>query len=165
MDICSCFACIFTTFYCINIGFIRAFKWKPPRFGHLPLLLNSDGTKLSKRQNDIKISHYRESGIFPLALINFIVNSGGGFQKDLERGLKPQCFTLNELAQQFSIETINSHSGKMMPERLKEFNRLELERRLKNDVETKKLVKEVQSIVKTSFPDRFVATETYYGVS
>lgn len=69
-------------------------------YGHLPLLLNADGTKLSKRQNDIKIAHYRESGIFPLALINFIVNSGGGFEKDLERGIKPKCFTIDELAKQ-----------------------------------------------------------------
>lgn len=133
----------------------RAFKWTPPLYGHLPLLLNSDGTKLSKRQNDIRISHYKESGVFPLALINFIVNSGGGFQKDLERGIKSQCFTLDELAQQFSVERINSHSGKLMPERLKEFNRLELVRKLRSVKETKNLVNEVQCLVKKTFPDRY----------
>lgn len=118
--------------------------------------MNSDGSKLSKRQNDIRISHYKESGIFPLALVNFIVNSGGGFQKDLERGARPKCFTLNELAQQFNVEKINSHSGKLMPERLKEFNRLELNRRLTNSNETKKLVVEVQNIVKNKFSERYV---------
>lgn len=87
--------------FIINIIFhFRAFDWKPPIYGHLPLLLNADGTKLSKRQKDIKIGHYRENGIFPLALINFIVNSGGGFDKDLERGMKPKCFTMDQLAQQ-----------------------------------------------------------------
>lgn len=136
--------------------FSRAFNWTPPLYGHLPLLLNPDGTKLSKRQNDIKISHYRESGIFPLALMNFIVNSGGGFQKDLERGVKPRCFTLEELARQFSVQGINSHSGKLMPERLKEFNRLELERQLKTKHETRKLVSIVQNVVKEAFPDRCV---------
>lgn len=43
-----------------------------------------------------------------------------------------------------------------MPERLYEFNRLELARRLTNDEETRKLVVEVQSIVKKAFPDRYV---------
>lgn len=133
---------------------LRAFEWTPPLYGHLPLLLNADGTKLSKRQNDIRISHYRESGIFPLALINFIVNSGGGFRKDQERGVKPQCFTMEELAEQFSVENINSHSGKLMPERLGEFNRLELARRLRNWEDTKGLVAEVQDIVRKAFPER-----------
>lgn len=132
----------------------RAFKWEPPSFGHLPLLLNSDGTKLSKRQNDIRIAHYKSSGIFPLALVNFIVHSGGGFEKDLERGMKPRCFTLKQLAYQFCVQNINSHSGKLMPERLHEFNRLELARRLEDMEETKVLIREVQNIVKNAFPNR-----------
>lgn len=64
--------------------------------------MNTDGTKLSKRQGDIKISYYRDNHIFPLALINFIVHSGGGFAKDLERHLKPKCYTLEELTDQVS---------------------------------------------------------------
>ncbi|VEN35935.1 unnamed protein product [Callosobruchus maculatus] len=78
----------------------RAFNWNPPKFAHLPLLMNADGTKLSKRQGDVKISYYRENGIFPLALLNFIVHSGGGFSKDLQRHVKPKCYTVNELAEQ-----------------------------------------------------------------
>lgn len=59
---------------------------------------------------------------------------------------------MDELAQQFSVETINSHSGKLMPERLSEFNRLELIRKLRNAQETKELVVQVQNIVKQTFP-------------
>lgn len=94
----------------------KAFKWKPPQFGHLPLLMNADGTKLSKRQNDIQISTYRENGIFPLALINFIVNSGGGFEKDLQRNVKPKCFTIPELSQQvkFYVLTISCSEFSLM---------------------------------------------------
>lgn len=62
--------------------------------------MNSDGTKLSKRQGDIQISHYRDKGIFPLALINFISHSGGGFAKDSERHLKPMCYSMQELIEQ-----------------------------------------------------------------
>jgi len=38
-----------------------------------------DGTKLSKRQNDITINTYRQKGIYPEALLNFVVSCGGGF--------------------------------------------------------------------------------------
>lgn len=62
--------------------------------------MNADGTKLSKRQGDIKISSYREKHVFPLALLNFIVQSGGGFAKDLEKNVKPKCHTIEELSKQ-----------------------------------------------------------------
>ncbi|XP_063914015.1 nondiscriminating glutamyl-tRNA synthetase EARS2, mitochondrial [Zophobas morio] len=130
----------------------RAFNWKPPQFGHLPLLMNSDGLKLSKRQGDIKISHYKESGIFPLALINFIANSGGGFEKDSNRNVKPKCYTIPELTQQFDISRVNAHSGKYMPERLLEFNRLELKRKLENEEEEDDLVENVREMVRNHFP-------------
>lgn len=57
----------------------RAFRWTPPKYGHLPLVLNKDGTKLSKRQGDISIAHYRNQSYYALALANFVTKSGGGF--------------------------------------------------------------------------------------
>lgn len=76
-------------------SFFRAFNWNPPQYGHLPLLMNADGTKLSKRQGDIQIAHYREQGIFPQGLINFVISCGGGFT--FEQGLKEQCYDMEEL--------------------------------------------------------------------
>ncbi|KAG5893217.1 hypothetical protein JTB14_025621 [Gonioctena quinquepunctata] len=132
----------------------RAFQWKPPLFGHLPLLMNSDGTKLSKRQGDIRISHYRENNILPLALINFIAQSGGGFAKDSERNVKPKCHSIEELANQFDLSRINSHSGKLMDERLLEFNRLEFRRKLQNEKDVSEMVNQVKDLLKTKFPQR-----------
>ncbi|XP_057656656.1 probable glutamate--tRNA ligase, mitochondrial [Diorhabda carinulata] len=137
-----------------HILLYRAFNWKPPLFGHLPLLMNSDGTKLSKRQGDIKINHFRETGIFPQALINFIVHSGGGFTKDLERNVKPKCYSMEELTQQFDITKINSHSGKVMDERLIQFNKLELHKKINDSNELEKLVREVKELLKVAFPKR-----------
>lgn len=65
--------------------------------------MNSDGTKLSKRQGDIQISHYRKIGIIPQALLNFIVHSGGGFTKDLQKHVKPQCNSTEELVSQVML--------------------------------------------------------------
>ncbi|XP_018571346.1 probable glutamate--tRNA ligase, mitochondrial isoform X2 [Anoplophora glabripennis] len=132
----------------------RAFNWNPPLFGHLPLLMNADGTKLSKRQGDIKISHYRENNIFPLAMINFIAHSGGGFSKDLERHLKPRCYSIGELVNQFDLTRIKSHSGKLMMERLLEFNRHELKRRLHSVEEEHNLILQVKELVQNAFCGR-----------
>ncbi|XP_066250982.1 nondiscriminating glutamyl-tRNA synthetase EARS2, mitochondrial isoform X2 [Euwallacea similis] len=132
----------------------RAFGWDPPLYGHLPLLMNADGTKLSKRQNDIRISSYRENYIFPLTLLNFIVNSGGGFEKDQERHLKPQCYSIDELCEQFDLSKINSHSGKLMGDRLLEFNRLEIKRQLKNDDERQRLIENTRALAKKHFEIR-----------
>lgn len=51
-------------------------------YGHLPLILNADGSKLSKRQGDIKVESFRKQGIFPLALLNYVIGAGGGFHKE-----------------------------------------------------------------------------------
>jgi len=39
----------------------KAFGWTPPLFGHLPLLVNADGSKLSKRTGDVHVEAYRVS--------------------------------------------------------------------------------------------------------
>jgi glutamyl-tRNA synthetase len=41
--------------------------------------MNPDGSKLSKRQGDIQVQSYRDKGIFPTALLNFVTKAGGGF--------------------------------------------------------------------------------------
>ncbi|XP_022901809.2 nondiscriminating glutamyl-tRNA synthetase EARS2, mitochondrial [Onthophagus taurus] len=132
----------------------RAFGWRPPLYGHLPLLINADGTKLSKRQGDIKISSYRENGILPQALINYITCSGGGFKRDLEQNIKPKCFTMKELTDQFNLENINVSSGKLMPERLLEYNRLEIERKLKIPEEQQKLCDVLKNLIKETLIDQ-----------
>ena len=48
------------------------FGWKAPVFIHLPLLLGSDGRKLSKRRNPTAVNFYKDSGFLPEALLNFL---------------------------------------------------------------------------------------------
>ncbi|MEQ2161619.1 Glutamyl-tRNA synthetase, partial [Goodea atripinnis] len=57
----------------------RALGWQPPTFGHLPLLMNSDGSKLSKRQGDIFIENFCREGVLPEALLDITTNCGSGF--------------------------------------------------------------------------------------
>lgn len=57
----------------------KAFGWDPPQFGHLPLLLNKDGAKLSKRQGDVFLERFAQDGYLPEALLDIITNCGSGF--------------------------------------------------------------------------------------
>ena len=52
------------------------FNWKSPEFAHLPLLLNPDRSKLSKRHGDVAVESYRQKGYLAEALINFLALLG-----------------------------------------------------------------------------------------
>ena len=59
-----------------HIALIRALGYREPRFGHIPLILNADRTKMSKRKSQMAISAYREEGYLPEALVNFLAFLG-----------------------------------------------------------------------------------------
>jgi glutamyl-tRNA synthetase len=78
------------------------FGWKMPRFAHLPLLLNADRSKLSKRQGDVAVEDYKRKGILPEALLNFVALLGWSPGED-----DKELFNLEELIQAFSLERVN----------------------------------------------------------
>lgn len=75
--------------------------WDIPEFAHLPLLLNSDRSKLSKRQGDVAVEDYRAKGILPEALVNFVALLGWNPGDDRE------IFGLDELVDIFSLERVH----------------------------------------------------------
>lgn len=137
-----------------HILLYRAFGWEPPAFGHLPLILNSDGSKLSKRQKDITVESYKNNGIFPQALLNFVTQAGGGFTRHMDK-LKPKIFTMGDLINEFDIVRINCNSCCLVPEKLPEFNQLEIQFQLKDVKATAMLVAQVREIVQNTFCQRF----------
>ncbi len=78
-----------------------AFGWKPPKFAHLPLLLNADRSKLSKRQGDVAVEDYLKKGYLPEAIINFVALLGWNPSGEKE------IFDLRDLISSFEIEKIN----------------------------------------------------------
>lgn len=62
----------------------EVFGWTPPQFIHMPLLLGTDGKKLSKRKNPTSIFFYRDSGYLPEAFVNFLTLMGYSMPGDLE---------------------------------------------------------------------------------
>jgi len=69
-------------------------------YAHLPLLLNTDKSKMSKRQGDVALSDYRKNGYLPEAMINFMVLLGWN------PGTEKEIFTLQQLVKEFSIKKV-----------------------------------------------------------
>jgi len=84
-----------------NILLYQDFGWTPPKFIHLPLLLNQGGGKLSKRQGDVAVEDYQKKGYLPEALINFSALLGWHPKTDKE------ILTLEEIIKQFNYRDIS----------------------------------------------------------
>jgi nondiscriminating glutamyl-tRNA synthetase len=78
----------------------EAFGWTPPRFGHVPLLLNKDKSKLSKRHNSVSVREYIDRGYLPEAMLNFLALLGWN------PGTTQEIFTLSELIDLFSLDRV-----------------------------------------------------------
>ncbi len=71
-----------------------------PQYAHVPLLLNSDRSKLSKRQGDVSVDEYSSKGYLPEALVNFVAFLGWN------PGTTQEIFSLQELVESFSLERV-----------------------------------------------------------
>jgi len=109
------------------------FGWEVPQFAHLPLLLNPDRSKLSKRQGDVGVEDYRAKGILPEALVNFVALLGWN------PGTEQELFSLEELVQQFSIERVGKSGAVFNIEKLRWMNAQHLRR--KTDAELVSLLR------------------------
>jgi glutamyl-tRNA synthetase len=76
-----------------------------PRFGHMPLILGKDGSKMSKRDGATSVAEYRALGIHPEALMNYLARLGWS-KNDME------LFTVDELLAVFDLADIGSSGGK-----------------------------------------------------
>jgi glutamyl-tRNA synthetase len=84
-----------------HILLYNAFGWEAPIFAHLPLLLNADRSKLSKRQGDVAVEDYKLKGYLKEALINFVALLGWSTSDNDE------FFSLNDLIDKFSLDRIH----------------------------------------------------------
>lgn len=78
----------------------ECFGWQPPQMAHLPLLLNADRSKLSKRQGDVAVEDYLKKGYTPDALNNFLALLGWN------PGGKNEIYSMDELIAAFDINKI-----------------------------------------------------------
>ena len=99
-----------------NISLYKSFGWTAPKFIHLPLILNKEGGKLSKRQGDVFVEQYLDHGYLKEALINFCALLGW-HPKD-----NNEFFSLEDLEKIFNLEGLSSSSAIFDQEKLDFFN-------------------------------------------
>ncbi|MGI8657720.1 MAG: glutamate--tRNA ligase [Candidatus Limnocylindria bacterium] len=99
-----------------HIALIRALGYREPRFGHIPLILNPDRSKMSKRKSQTSITAYREEGYLPEAFVNFLAFLGWS------PGTEEEIFTLDELAERFELSKVHKGGAIFDRDRLDHLN-------------------------------------------
>jgi glutamyl-tRNA synthetase len=87
-----------------HIILYKAFGWEIPKMAHVPLILNPDKSKLSKRQGDVATEDYLKKGYLKEAIINYMVLLGW----NPGESVKHEIFSLNELTELFDINRVQS---------------------------------------------------------
>lgn len=75
-----------------------------PVFGHVPMVLGKDKTRLSKRHGAMSVTAYRDMGILPEAMINYLVRLGWSYGDQ-------ELFTRSELIEKFNLENMGKSAG------------------------------------------------------
>ncbi|MBN2086943.1 glutamate--tRNA ligase [Candidatus Peregrinibacteria bacterium] len=86
-----------------QILIFRALGYEVPHFAHLPLILNEDKSKLSKRKNKVSVDDYLAEGYLPEALLNFLALLGWNTPDEQE------IFSMDELIEKFTLDRV--HKG------------------------------------------------------
>ena len=106
-----------------HIHLYNCFDWKIPEFAHLPLLLNRDKSKLSKRQGDVAVEDYIRKGYLKESLINFIALLGWHESNNQE------FYTLEELEKVFSLDRVQSSGAVFDVQKLNWINQYYIKKR------------------------------------
>lgn len=101
-----------------HIILYNAFGWEVPKMAHVPLLLNPDKTKLSKRQGDVAVEDYLKKGYLVEALNNFMAFLGW----NPGEGETSEIFSMQELIEKFSLERVQVSGAVFNVEKLNWMN-------------------------------------------
>jgi glutamyl-tRNA synthetase len=82
-----------------HIALFRAFRVEPPKYAHIPLILNPDGSKMSKRDKGASLTSYMEEGFLPEAVVNYLCLLGWSPKNNREKVPLPEVIDLFDLPQ------------------------------------------------------------------
>lgn len=94
---------------------IQALGLPVPAYGHLPMILGSDGAKLSKRHGAVNVLEYRDEGFLPNAVLNYLVRLGWSHGDQ-------EVFSREEMIRLFDIGAVNASASRFDAEKLKWLN-------------------------------------------
>lgn len=99
-----------------HIKLFEALGHTPPVFGHIPLILNSDGSKMSKRDEGASMTTYMESGFVPEAVINFLALLGWSSKEEID------LLKVDDLIKRFDTSGILRSNARFDMAKLQWFN-------------------------------------------
>lgn len=105
-----------------QLNILKALRAPMPRYAHVPMILGTDGERLSKRHGAVSVMHYREEGYLPKALVNYLSRLGWSHGDE-------EIFSIDQLVEWFDLAAINRSPAKFNPEKLRWLN----QHYLKND--------------------------------
>jgi glutamyl/glutaminyl-tRNA synthetase len=142
-----------------HILLYQAFGWTPPVFAHLPLILNADRSKLSKRQGDVAVEDYIAKGYEKDELINFVAFLGWN------PGGTKEIYSMDELIEAFDIEKVQKAGAIFNLEKLNWYRGVWRQKRLKEFAENAGLKIEVQQTKQGGYKLDIVGDEDRYAFS
>jgi len=89
-----------------HIALFRAFGVEPPKYAHIPLILNIDGTKMSKRDKGASLTSYMEEGYAPEAIVNYLCLLGWSPKNNREK------MPVSEVIETFDLPQILRHNAR-----------------------------------------------------
>ena len=89
-----------------HVALFNAFEKEPPVFAHIPLILNNDGSKMSKRDAGSGIEWYKDNGFLPKSLINYIALLGWSPKDDRE------ILETNQIIELFDFDHLNNSNSR-----------------------------------------------------
>ena len=95
-----------------HIALFRAFGVEPPKYAHIPLILNGDGSKMSKRDRGASLTNYLDEGFLPEAVNNYLCLLGWSPKDNREK------ISLAEVVERFDLPQILRHNAKFDFEKL-----------------------------------------------
>jgi glutamyl-tRNA synthetase len=98
-----------------QINILKALNAPLPEYGHIPMILAPDGTKLSKRKNATAVMDYEAMGYLPEALLNYLARLGWGHGDD-------EVFTREQFVAWFDVSQLSSSSSQWDPKKLNWLN-------------------------------------------
>ena len=98
-----------------QINLYKALDADLPHFGHVPMILGSDGQRLSKRHGAVNVMQYKEDGFLPEAMVNYLARLGWSHGDE-------EMFTREQLVEWFDLEHVSKSPARWDPEKLKWLN-------------------------------------------
>lgn len=95
-----------------QILLFEALGWKPPQYGHLPLIVGSDNAPLSKRHGAVSLASFRNEGFIPEGLLNYLALLGWGQEGNQE------FYLMKDLIKKFTLKRIHKSNAQFNAEKL-----------------------------------------------